>query len=552
MNIIVLAAGPIDFKSMASGMTSSQLLSVINGRPIIVWVLKELLDNTNHCVYLVMNQNDHELIEFSQKCYRFEKRLVICPVAQTSSILDSFMAGVSALPEPNFEDSLCLNLGDTYLAGTEIIKGDFVYLSSFRGNSDQWCVASQTEGGEILGYYNKKPGLKSPGYKALVGRYTFSRPDRLKSILEEAISEGKKEISDVLASYQFSHPMQTIEIENKKWIDFGHLEGLGKARSFLMESRHFNDFTLHPVLPQITKFSQNKNKLRSEYFWYLKLPTQLQAITARVLDFSDDEGKSSLTLEYYGYGTLAEKLVYLSLSRSFWSSALRRIFSLVELFCQFSGNNEDGVCLASIYKEKTNSRLQLLLEQNAFWEPLIDASYIKINGKAYMGLPLLKSRIHQKIDKIVATAKIAVVHGDLCFNNILYDASSGIIKLIDPRGKFGGSGKTVYGDPRYDIAKLRHSFCGHYDFIIEGFYDLSFDAESGFRWYVLTDDQAEREQQFDEIASSFGYDIGEIRFIESLLFLSMIPLHEENREKQLAFFVIAIQKLNHCLQEEEQ
>ena len=66
------------------------------------------------------------------------------------------MAGVSAIPETDLGDSLCLNLGDTSLAGTEIIKGDFVYLSSFNGISDQWCVASHTEEGEILEYYNIK------------------------------------------------------------------------------------------------------------------------------------------------------------------------------------------------------------------------------------------------------------------------------------------------------------------------------------------------------------------------------------------------------------
>ena len=316
MNIIVLAAGRIDPKNMASGMTSSQFVSVINGRPTIVWVIKEFLDNANHCVYLVVNKNDHELIEFSQKYYRLEKRIVICPVSQGSSILDSFMTGVNAIPDPDLGDSLCLNLGDTYLAETEIVKG--------------------------------------PGYKALVGRYTFSRPNRLKSILQNAIRDGKQEISDALKGYQFSHPLHAIEIENKKWIDFGHIEGQSKARSFLIESRHFNNFILHPVLPQITKFSQNINKLRSEYFWYQKLPAQLQAITPRVMDFSDNEKKPSLTLEYYGYGTLAEKFVYLSLSHSFWVSALQKIFDLVELFCQFSGNSENGVSLESIYKEKTN------------------------------------------------------------------------------------------------------------------------------------------------------------------------------------------------------
>ena len=54
----------------------------------------------------------------------------------------------------------------------------------------------------------------------------------------------------------------------------------------------------------------------------------------------------------------------------------------------------------------------------------------------------------------------SIMHGDFCLSNILYDLRSRICKLLDPRGSFGASG--IYGDPRYDVAKLYHSVYGLY------------------------------------------------------------------------------------------
>ena len=40
------------------------------------------------------------------------------------------------------------------------------------------------------------------------------------------------------------------------------------------------------------------------------------------------------------------------------------------------------------------------------------------------------------------------------------------------------------------------------------------------------------------------WDLDEIKMIEGLLFISMLPLHEDNFERQLAFFTIGIKRLN--------
>ncbi len=64
-----------------------------------------------------------------------------------------------------------------------------------------------------------------------------------------------------------------------------------------------------------------------------------------------------------------------------------------------------------------------------------------------------------------------LVHGDLCLSNILYDLRCRVCKFIDPRGSFGVPG--IYGDPRYDVAKMYHSVYGLYDFITNDLFDVS-------------------------------------------------------------------------------
>lgn len=66
-----------------------------------------------------------------------------------------------------------------------------------------------------------------------------------------------------------------------------------------------------------------------------------------------------------------------------------------------------------------------------------------------------------------------IIHGDLCFANIMVDNTFSFIKVIDPRGKFGDF--DIYGDYRYELAKLFHSVDGKYDFIIKDLFTIKYD-----------------------------------------------------------------------------
>lgn len=59
--------------------------------------------------------------------------------------------------------------------------------------------------------------------------------------------------------------------------------------------------------------------------------------------------------------------------------------------------------------------------------------------------------------------------------------------------------------------------------------------------------QSGLESFFDKLALSYGFNVYDIKLIEAVLFLTMIPLHSENEIHQKAFFLTALKKINDIL-----
>ena len=116
-----------------------------------------------------------------------------------------------------------------------------------------------------------------------------------------------------------------------------------------------------------------------------------------------------------------------------------------------------------------------------------------------------------------------------------------IYKFIDPRGNFGID--TIYGDYRYDIAKLRHCYHGRYDEITNNLFEIEEnEGKINIKFYKNNE-----YIDFDEILEKKDVNIDDIELIEGLLFISMIPLHNDYPERQIAFFARGIQILNNQL-----
>lgn len=366
----------------------------------------------------------------------------------------------------------------------------------------------------------------------------------IKNITKKAIAKKQKQISDVLAEYKNTYKIKTIDAP--VWYDFGHKSGLTQAQNSLFNSRDFNNISSDIISGTITKSSTKKEKIADEYAWFINLPKDLQILTPRVLSYKENELFSKLTMEMYGYPSLSEQFILGNLNIEELDLIIEKLFEIHKLFEQYQGNLNIEY-FYDLYLHKTWDRISDLKKQNKYWETMWNFSEIFINNHPYKNLFYFENKINNAIKDLLKNIRITIMHGDYCFSNILFDMNSFICRLIDPRGRIHE--QTIYGDPRYDIAKLRHSVVGGYDFIVHGLFNLS-EKENYFkikRTQPYFQDQLT--QIFDDYTVKYGYNLYEIKLIEALLFASMIPLHKDNMQRQKVFYLTAVEKINNIFEE---
>jgi hypothetical protein len=187
------------------------------------------------------------------------------------------------------------------------------------------------------------------------------------------------------------------------------------------------------------------------------------------------------------------------------------------------------------------------LEQlnSVFWRQVLSQDFIWINGSCLKNISVLWPILEKRINVMAENVDGTIIHGDFCFSNILFDTNNNIVRLIDPRGSFGTKG--IYGDPRYDIAKLRHSVNGCYDYIVSDLFSISSGDDNFLLEFVNNDFQKEMTNLLDHIIVNNGYNLKEIKLIEGLLFVSMIPLHVDYFDRQKAMYCKGLMILNEVI-----
>lgn len=192
-----------------------------------------------------------------------------------------------------------------------------------------------------------------------------------------------------------------------------------------------------------------------------------------------------------------------------------------------------------LVRDKTLARLKQFQDETGFD---VEAEIV-VNGNKVPGLRQMAEIL---ISEIAPTRPedITFWHGDFFFGNILYDARARVIRVIDPRGEAYKGRASIYGDRRYDRAKLLHSLIGLYDVIVAGrcaFYQESstrFSIEFGHENDCLID-LARRAFVGEEPLlnrESFALTI--------LLFISMLPLHAEDSNRQACLLANAARLYN--------
>ena len=129
-------------------------------------------------------------------------------------------------------------------------------------------------------------------------------------------------------------------------------------------------------------------------------------------------------------------------------------------------------------------------------------------------------------------------HGDLQFDNIIFTPHNKFL-YIDWRDSF--SSQTEGGDLYYDLAKLYGGLLVNYNAIKN---DSSFTILEASNTVEFNTNTSSELQQFrlryENWLMKEGYDLNYVKFITSLIFLSMSPLHSDKFNKLIFFYGIKL------------
>lgn len=535
---ILLCGGGIRHRALPIATVTSNAMLPVNGKPVVAWILDDLAARGIDTATVVLRAGDQRLREFLERVYARRMSLRLAPVPdQGGSIVRSLHAGLSANPEA---DAVRVVLGDTLIEDDLDPHPDFVYVGQTH-EPDRWCVATVGQSGEIVHYHDKQH-LPGDQHWALAGYYRFQDAGWLLRCVAACLDEDRRELSAVLTRYGQRRALRAQPVQS--WLDFGNVDNYASAKLKLLRPRYFNSVEIDPVLHTLTKRSTHTAKLMDEVAWFQSLPPELQVLSPRLLDHGQDGQVAWYRQEYYGYPTLAELFVYGELEADVWLSILRRVLAVHGAMARVQGS-VPADALRTMYWTKTWERIEALRVRHPDWTSLLTADVVRYNGRSLRNLHVLAPLLLERVERLVQTGKPGLLHGDLCFSNILFDVPHQIVRLIDPRGSFGEPGP--WGDPRYDVAKLRHSACGWYDFILADFCELT-EGEDGWHGTLLVPPAAVQVAgSFDKLLREAGFDPQDIKLLEGLLFVSMPPLHEGHPTRQKLMYLYGLSLLDEVL-----
>ena len=443
--------------------------------------------------------------------------------------------------------NISINFGDTVVENilSKLNKDIFCYSKSLE--IDRWASFKyENEQLVIKENNNLKTDIKKD--RILTGFFNFLNKELLFKILSSKIKLNNGE-SLYRTMEEYNNHNKIFPVLEKDWIDFGHLDNFFKAEK-IVETRFFNQITIDKNRNILMKTSSEKEKLINEIKWFLTLPNELQWVTPRIYSYSLEFDKPSVTMEYYAYPTLHHLYLYGNHNLDKWRQIFGRLFYVNKEISKYHlelSEEKLKKILNEIYLNKTLERFKKLKSDKNFSKYFI--YNFTINNKLFVKLETVEKILEKIINQlqINKTNYLTIIHGDYFFANILYEPTTGIIKLIDPRGDFGGYG--IYGDRYYDLAKLSHSVDGMYDFIVEDLFQLE-ESNNEFNYKILCS------KQHQEIKNIFySYFTKEekikIKFIQSLLFLSMIPLHKDKPKRQKVMLGVGMKLLYEILEEKK-
>lgn len=348
--------------------------------------------------------------------------------------------------------------------------------------------------------------------------------------------------NDLVNLAEILYEMLDIRIIKSEWLDIGHYATYAQSKLSKINSRAFNSLHYCQKERSITKTSYDNQRLDSERDYLQNLPFKLKRYFPHVLNklTVDDH---TLKLESISFPSLAELHLHWDIGPNAWYKIIDEIF-----FISSEMGNSTSKSIGSsgwLYETKLKERYHQFRKDSfmnnpnfTWWE-----NEVCINGKWLESLDKQVEDVCNQLSKLSQNSVLQLIHGDLCFNNILCDPVYTSICLIDPRGEKPNNLNLPkgYGDSRYDFAKFLHSLLGNYDSIVNNMYKVTWPESALMRFDVYCPNSQELcleifKEKFIDLRMNFN----DLLLLTCSLFFSMLPLHKEDSDRQTALAIMGM------------
>lgn len=328
--------------------------------------------------------------------------------------------------------------------------------------------------------------------------------------------QSNVESGEIVSAFADTTKYPSLKVKQLKWLDTGNLDDLSNTRQYFKDQ----PLSLHKLTDEIAykenrflKFNPDNNFINNKVKRADKLgkliPTGFVS-TDNFIGYNWEPGKT-----LYEYNSLELYSNFLdSLTNNINKSTLEQITD--ELLYKF-------------YINKTEQRKQKFLDR--FGESYLTQEYT-VNGVKYPSLDKILSTV--STDSLQSNYMYSLFHGDLQFDNIIYNEELDKYTYIDWRESFGGY--TEGGDLYYDLAKLYGGSIIPYNIMKQ---ENAINYSEGLTTVTYSYSTSAELIKFRKLYEKWiiynGYSLEKVRLITGIIFLNMSPLHEEKFAKMLWF-----------------
>lgn len=541
MRLLLIPSATLISKEMRSRMGAvPTCLFPLNGDTMLERICRQYQGMVDG-VYVLVNREKKQVYDFVA-LKKLNVKLV--DVDELRDLGYTVLCGLQALQDETVEQ-LYINFADTLIADQFTGRPRDIIYYDRQVMNEEWSFFCH-ENGHIRQVMDKQhqPGVEAAQEgNVFVGAFELAHPQQFLEELKAAPSGGGGVDSFYLALQQYSCRFTMDFVLANRWFDVGHSERYIQAKTNVA-ARTFNSIDIDEDRGVLKKQSRNRDKLIDEIQWYLKMPAKLQYLAPRIYEYSLERNSPYVAMEYYGYNTLHEVFVFGDIPLAQWRKYFEKILFLIQDMGRFRvkcDRKSVQAALEAMYVAKTVERLGALRRSPEF--EMFFKKDITVNGKWFPNLERCIDKLPELLySRLIDSAgdEFCIIHGDLCFSNILVEDRFGFLRIIDPRGRFGEF--DIYGDQRYELSKLMHSLDGGYDYIIEDMFSVQVEDT-----HIVLEMPRKAEAIYDEFKRVFQEmlpNLEDLQLIESILFLSMIPLHSDSLSRQYAMLATGLRLLS--------